>query len=75
MGTRCYSRILRISYKDRVINEEVRAKVQQAFGPHEGLLVKSRKLKLCGRLPFIRSGQNHLAKHCERGKKTAQAEE
>ena len=26
-------------------------------------------------LPFIRSGQNHLAKHSERGKKTRQIEE
>ena len=24
------------------------------------------------RLPFIRSGQNHLARHSERGKKTSQ---
>ena len=27
------------------------------------------------RLPFIRSGQNHLARHSERGKKTRQTEE
>ena len=26
-------------------------------------------------LPFTRSGQNHLARHCERGKKTRQTEE
>ena len=26
-------------------------------------------------LPFIRSGQNHLAKHSERGRKTRQTEE
>ena len=26
-------------------------------------------------LPFIRSGQNHLARHRERGKKTRQTEE
>ena len=26
-------------------------------------------------LPFIRSGHNHLARHCERGKKTRQTEE
>ena len=26
-------------------------------------------------LPFIRSGQNDLAKHCERGKKTRQTED
>ena len=27
------------------------------------------------RIPFIRSGQNHLARHSERGKKTRQTEE
>ena len=27
------------------------------------------------RLPFIRSGQNHLARHSDRGKKTRQTEE
>ena len=43
----CYRKILRISYKDHVTNEEVRAKIQQAIGPHEDLLtiVKRRKLQ------------------------------
>ena len=42
--------ILRISYKDHVTNEEVRAKIQQAIGPHEDLLtiVKRRKLQWYG---------------------------
>ena len=31
-------KILHISYKDHVTNEEVHAKVQQAVGPHEDLL-------------------------------------
>ena len=46
MKMRCYRKILRISYKDHVTNEEVRAKIQQAIGPHEDLLaiVKRRKL-------------------------------
>ena len=35
MEMRCYLKILRISYKDHIINEEVRAKIQQAIGPHE----------------------------------------
>ena len=44
---RCYRKILHISYKDQVTNEEVRAKIQQAIGPHEDSLtiVKRRKLK------------------------------
>ena len=39
-------KILCISYKDHVTNKEVRAKIQQAIGPHEDLLtiVKRRKL-------------------------------
>ena len=41
---------LRISYKDHVISEEVRANNQQTIGPHEDLLtiVKRRKLKCYG---------------------------
>ena len=47
---RCYHKILHISYKDHVTNEEVRAKIQQAIGPHEDLLtiVKRRKLQWYG---------------------------
>ena len=43
----CYRKILRISYKDHVTNEEVCAKIQQAFGPHEDHLtiVERRRLK------------------------------
>ena len=50
MEMRCYRKILRISYKDHVNNEEVRAKIRQAIGPHEDLLtiVKRRKLQWYG---------------------------
>ena len=50
MEMRCYGKILHISYKDHVTNEEVRAKIQQAIGPHEDLLtiVKRRKLQWYG---------------------------
>ena len=46
MEMRCYRKILHISYKDLVTNEEIRAKIQQAIEPHEDLLtiVKTRKL-------------------------------
>ena len=45
-----YCKILHISYKDHVTNEEVRAKIQQVIGPHEDLLtiVKRRKLQWYG---------------------------
>ena len=47
---KCYRKVLHISYKDHVTNEEVRAKIQQAIGPHEDLLtvVKRRKLQWYG---------------------------
>ena len=47
---RSYRKILRTSYKDHVTNEEIRAKIQQAIGPHEDLLtiVKRRKLQWYG---------------------------
>ena len=57
-----YRRILRISYKDHVTNEEVCAEIQQAIGPHEYLLT-------------IIKSQNHLARHSERRKRTRQTEE
>ena len=46
MEMRCYRKILRISYKDHVTIEEMRAKIQQAIGLHEDLtMVKRRKLQ------------------------------
>ena len=78
MEMRCYCKILHISYKDHVTNEEVCAKIQQAIGPQEDLLtiVKRRKLQWYGHV----SHSSGLAKtillgHSERGKKTRQTEE
>ena len=68
MEMRCYREILHISYKDHVTNEEVRAKIQKATGPHGDLLTIVKRF-------VIRSGQNHLARHSERGKKTMQTKE
>ena len=46
----CYRKILHISHKDHVTNEEVRDKIQQAIGPHKDLLtiVNRRKLQWYG---------------------------
>ena len=46
MEMRCYCKILHISYKDHVTNEEVRAKFQQAIGPHEDILTIVKRCKL-----------------------------
>ena len=77
MDMRCYRKILHILYKDHVTNEEVRAKIQQPIGPHEDLtsVKKTQTAVVWSCFPFIRSGQNHLARHSERGTKTRQTEE
>ena len=60
METRCYRKILHISYKDHVTKEEVRAKIQQAIEQHEDLtIVKRRKLQWYGHV----SRSSGLAKH------------
>ena len=48
--TRCYRRLLNISYKDHVTNEEVCRKIQTAIGEYDKLLtlVKKRKLRWFG---------------------------
>ena len=46
MEMRCYRKILCISYKDYITNDEVRAKIQQAIGPHEDLLTIVKRCKL-----------------------------
>ena len=47
---RCYRKLLGISYKDHITNEEVRGRIWQAIGPYEDLLttVKRRKLQWYG---------------------------
>ena len=46
MEMRCYCKILHISIKDHVTNEEVHAKIQQAIGAHEDLLTIVKRCKL-----------------------------
>ena len=71
MEMRCDRKILHISYKDNVTNEEVSAKIQQATGPYEDLLtiVKRRKLQWHGHV----SRSSGLAKTILQG--TRQTEE
>ena len=49
---RCYRRLLNISYKDHVTNEEVGNRIQNATGVHDDLLtmVKKRKLRWYGHI-------------------------
>ena len=43
---RCYRRLFIISYKDYVISEEVRRKIQAAIGEYDELLILAKKRKL-----------------------------
>ena len=47
---RCFRKLLSISYRDHIANEEVKARIENAIGPYEDLLtsVKRRKLKWYG---------------------------
>ena len=49
---RCFRRLLGISYRDHVTNEEVRNRIRQAIGPYKDLLttVKKRKLRWYGHI-------------------------
>ena len=75
MNMRCYFKILCISYKDHVTDEEVHAKIQQAIRPHVDHFKETQTAVVWSCVSFIGSGQNHLARHSERGKKTRQAED
>ena len=43
---RCFRRLLGISYRDHVTNEEVGNRIRQAIGPYEDLLTTAKKRKL-----------------------------
>ena len=66
---RCYQRLLNISYKDHVTNEEVRRKIQAAIGEYDELLTLVKKQKLRW------FGKDNPTGHSERKKKKRQTEE
>ena len=49
---RCFHKLLGILYRDRITNEEVKARIGNAFGPYEDLLTSltRRKLKWYGHI-------------------------
>ena len=77
MEMRCYRKILRISYKDHVTNEEVRVKIQQAIGPHKDLLtiVKRRTLQWYGHVSRSSGLAKTILQGTVKGGKTRQTEE
>ena len=74
---RCHRKILYISYKDHVTNEEVHAKIQQKIGPHEDLLtiVKRRKLWWYGHISCSSGLAKTILQGSKRGKKARQTDE
>ena len=78
MEMRCFRKILHISHRDHATNEEVLC--QDPAGswttrrtPDDRKETQTAMVWSC--LPFIRPGQNHLVRRCEKGKKTRQTEE
>ena len=71
---KCYRRLLNISYKDHVTNEEVRRKLQAAIGEYDELLtlVKKRKLRC---LKVFWFSKDNPTGHSERKKKNRRTEE
>ena len=72
MEMRCYRKIQHISYKDPVTNEEVRAKIQQAIGPHDDPLTmaKGHKLKWCGHVSRSSSLAKTILQGTVKGRRT-----
>ena len=78
MEMRFCRKIQHISYKDHVTNEEVRAKIQQAIGPHEDLLtiINRRKLQWYDQVSRLSGlAKTILQGTVNGGKKTRQTEE
>ena len=52
MEMRCLRKLLGITYREHITNEEVRNRTRQAIGPHEDLLttVKQQKLRWYGHI-------------------------
>ena len=76
MEVRCYREILRISYKDHVTTKEVCTPAgNRTTRRRPDHCKETQTVTVWSCLPFIRSDQNHLARHNERGKKTRQTGE
>ena len=73
---RCYRRLLYISYKDHVTNEEVRNRIQNAIGVHDDLLtmMQKRKLRWYGYISRSSGMAKTILQGSERCKKERKAE-
>ena len=63
---KCYRRLLNISYKDHVTKVEVRNRIKNAIGVHDGLLTMVKKRKLRCIATSQDHGEDNSARDSER---------
>ena len=73
---RCYRRLLNISYKDRVTNEEIRNRIQNAIGVHDDLTMGKEKetQMVWPHLKILGHGEDNPTGDSERSKKERKTE-
>ena len=76
MDYRCLRRLLKISYKDIITNNEVRNRVFMIIGNHKDLLtkVKERKLRWYGHIIRDDYSKNISSRYCKWHKKESSSE-
>ena len=72
MEMRCFRKLLGISYRDHITNEEVKARIGNAIGPYEDLLTAVKRRK---RHTIIWTGQDYPTGNSSRRKTKRQTEE
>ena len=63
---RCLRKLLGITYRDHISNEEVRNRTRQAIGPHEDLLTKTQTEMVRAHNKIFRACQDNPAGHSAR---------
>ena len=74
---RCFRRLLGISFRDHVTNEEVRNRIGQAIGPNEDLLTtlkKTQTVMVWAHSEINRTCKDDPTGHCTRREKERQTE-
>ena len=78
MEMRCFRKLLGISYRDHITNEEVKARIGNAIGPNEDLLTAVKKTQtevVRARHTTIWIGQDYPTGNSSRRKTKRQTEE
>ena len=70
---KCFRKLLGISYRDHITNEEVKARIGNAIGPYEDLLTSMKRRKL--KWYIMRTGQDYPTGNSSRRETKRQTEE